>query len=175
MIRCNLAVLLAERNMRISELSRRTGISRTTLTALSSNQSKGIQFDTFDTICDFLKVSPNDLFIQELLEYDFTIKNSKTNDSSYGDIELIIQAEVTHKSELINENFFCNVNAIYDSFARDFVEVQIHPQYSKNLLHVFKSIPVPFKTSMEEELKECIKTELILNHGMDENIDYNLH
>ena len=46
MIACNLSVLLAERNLKISQVSKATGISRTTLTSLALNNAKGIQFDT---------------------------------------------------------------------------------------------------------------------------------
>lgn len=62
MIRCNLAVLLAERNLKISKVSADTGISRTTLTALSNNYSQGIQFDTANKLCVYLKVTLSDLF-----------------------------------------------------------------------------------------------------------------
>ena len=48
MIVSNLPVLLAERGLKIAEVSRDTKLSRTTLTALSSrnHMAKGIQFDT---------------------------------------------------------------------------------------------------------------------------------
>lgn len=61
MIRCNLAVLLAERNLKISKVSEDTGISRTTLTALGANYSKGIQFETLNTLCAYLKTTPEKL------------------------------------------------------------------------------------------------------------------
>ncbi|MCL1630802.1 helix-turn-helix domain-containing protein [Sporolactobacillus sp. CPB3-1] len=38
-----------------------TRISRTTLTTLAYNRSKGIQFDTMDAICTALKVEPSDI------------------------------------------------------------------------------------------------------------------
>lgn len=58
MIRCNLAVLMAERNLKITKVSEDTGISRTTLTSLVSNNSQGVQFDTINTLCMYLKVTP---------------------------------------------------------------------------------------------------------------------
>lgn len=69
MLRNNLSVLLAERQLRISEVAKNTGISRTTLTALSANSSKMIQFETINEICQYLKVSPSDLF--EYVPFDF--------------------------------------------------------------------------------------------------------
>ena len=61
MIRSNLAVLLAETNLKIARVSHDTGISRTTLTALSQNYCKGIQFDTLNTLCSYLNVTPSEL------------------------------------------------------------------------------------------------------------------
>ena len=59
----NLAVLLAERRLTISKVSEDNRVSRTTLTALASGGAKGIQFDTLNTLCQYLKISPGDLFI----------------------------------------------------------------------------------------------------------------
>lgn len=58
MILTNLKVLLAERNLSISKVSNDTGISRTTLTALSSNNCKGrvvyvIPVDYFRVTLDY--------------------------------------------------------------------------------------------------------------------------
>lgn len=59
----NLSVLLAERRLTLSKVSQDTRISRTTLTSLAGGAAKGIQFDTLNTLCQYLKVTPNDLFI----------------------------------------------------------------------------------------------------------------
>ncbi|MEG1641322.1 MAG: helix-turn-helix transcriptional regulator [Ruthenibacterium sp.] len=60
MIQCNLAVLMAERGLKITKVSLDTGISRTTLTALYYNYSQGIQFDTMDTLCLYFDIPPKD-------------------------------------------------------------------------------------------------------------------
>ena len=62
MIFSKLNVLLAERNLKISKVAKDTGISRTTLTALSQNTSQGIQFETLDLLCGYLKITPNLFF-----------------------------------------------------------------------------------------------------------------
>ena len=61
MIRCNLSIILAENNIKITKVAHDTGISRTTLTALSQNNCKGIQFDTLDKLCRYLNVTPTQL------------------------------------------------------------------------------------------------------------------
>jgi len=66
MIKCNLKILLAKRNLKITKVSNDTGISRTTLTSLASNYAKGIHFDTLENLCNYLKISPNDLFTTDM-------------------------------------------------------------------------------------------------------------
>ena len=62
MLISNLSVLLAQRRLTISRVSADTRLSRTTLTALAGGSAKGIQFDTLNTLCQYLKVAPGDLF-----------------------------------------------------------------------------------------------------------------
>lgn len=63
MIICNLAVLLAERHLKITKVSQDTRISRTTLTALANNYGSGIQFETINTLCIYLKTNPEQLIL----------------------------------------------------------------------------------------------------------------
>ena len=66
----NLSVLLAERRLTLSKVSADTGISRTTLTALSGRAARGIQFATLNALCQYLRVTPNDLFIYRPFDLD---------------------------------------------------------------------------------------------------------
>lgn len=172
MIKCNLAVLLAERNLKISELSKRTGISRTTLTALAQNQSKGIQFDTFDTICTYLKVSPNDLFKQEVLEYDFSIKEL-IQDSTGTRLDISLYADITFNNEMIQDLIKCDIElyngGISNSYEISSISVKI--RYPDYILNIINSIPISFKTSLEEELLDCIKAEVVVKLNLSEDIE----
>ena len=71
MILCNLLSLLAEKRINISKASRDTGISRTTLTSLCTNTCQGVQLDTVNTLCKYLDVGIEQLFL--LSKYDFQI------------------------------------------------------------------------------------------------------
>lgn len=53
--------VLKEKRTTLTELSQGTGISMNTLSVLGRGESKGIQFDTLDKICSYLKIYPNDL------------------------------------------------------------------------------------------------------------------
>lgn len=70
MLICNLSVLLAERSLKITQASKETGISRTTLTSLAQNKAQGIQLDTLNALCLYLGVTPLDLFPVVNLDID---------------------------------------------------------------------------------------------------------
>ena len=109
MIRCNLAILLAERNLRITKVSKDTGISRTTLTSLSSNKAQGIQFDTINTLCNYLNINPNQLIthtpidvkLKEVLIDDLEINNRST-DNSIKPTSLELTIEITKNGRPFN-------------------------------------------------------------------------
>lgn len=63
MVRCNLAKLLEERNLKITKVSKDTGISRTTLTSLAKGHSKGFSYDVLDSLCYYLKVGIGELLV----------------------------------------------------------------------------------------------------------------
>lgn len=62
MIRNNLAILMAQRSTKISKIAAETGIARSTLNSISQNESKMIQLETIDKLCQSLEVTPCDFF-----------------------------------------------------------------------------------------------------------------
>ncbi|MGP4974404.1 helix-turn-helix domain-containing protein [Psychrobacter alimentarius] len=62
MILCNLPVLLAERRMKVADLIRMTGISKSTVHKIYNGQTSRIDFDTMDKICEALDIEVGDLF-----------------------------------------------------------------------------------------------------------------
>lgn len=61
-IRVKLAVVLAERKMRLSELEEKTGIALNNLSILKTDKAKAIRFSTLNEICKALNCQPGDLF-----------------------------------------------------------------------------------------------------------------
>lgn len=72
MIRNNFSILMAERNTKISQVSASTGISRSTLNQIARNESKMIQLETVNKICQILGTSPDEFF--SYLPYDIDTK-----------------------------------------------------------------------------------------------------
>lgn len=59
----NLAVLLAQRLDKITNVSKATGISRTTLTNMYYKRSKSISNETLEKLCDYLDCDIGDLIV----------------------------------------------------------------------------------------------------------------
>ena len=60
--RIRLWELLAERNLKITQVSKDTGLSRTTLNGIKFNRNKAIQMETIDILCNYFKITPGELF-----------------------------------------------------------------------------------------------------------------
>ena len=59
---CHLDELLEARDMTVTELSRRIGITHANLSALKNNRGRAIRFSTLTALCDVLDCTPGDLF-----------------------------------------------------------------------------------------------------------------
>lgn len=76
MIRNRLAELLAERGIRISKVANDIpNLSRNTISATAQNESKMIQLETINSLCQYLEISPNDFF--EYLPFDVSTNVSE--------------------------------------------------------------------------------------------------
>lgn len=63
MIKSNLAVLLAERKLRVADLVKETGINKSTLYKLYNDESVRIDFETIDKICMALDIGVGELLV----------------------------------------------------------------------------------------------------------------
>lgn len=62
MIKNRLSIILGEQRMRVSELSKLTGISQNALNKIYHNKTKGIDFDTLNKICNILERNTQEIF-----------------------------------------------------------------------------------------------------------------
>ncbi|WP_129629105.1 helix-turn-helix domain-containing protein [Candidatus Oscillochloris fontis] len=53
-----------EKALTIRQIAEETGLATSTLTSLTTNKAKGIQFETLSALCRYFKVSP-----QKILKY----------------------------------------------------------------------------------------------------------
>ncbi|NTV11014.1 MAG: helix-turn-helix transcriptional regulator [Zoogloea sp.] len=64
MIKCHFSKLLGERKLKISDVTRDTGINRGTLTRLFHETAERVELDVLDALCKYLKCE-----LSDLLEY----------------------------------------------------------------------------------------------------------
>ncbi|EEY50721.1 helix-turn-helix transcriptional regulator [Vibrio sp. Vb2880] len=71
MIRCHLARLMGEQKMRISDVMRETGLSRTTVTLLYKETALKVDLDAIDRLCDLFNCEIQDLLQKSPAETEF--------------------------------------------------------------------------------------------------------
>lgn len=59
---CHLDAVLAERDMTLTELSARVGLTYANLSVLKNNRAKAIRYSTLVALCRALDCQPGDLF-----------------------------------------------------------------------------------------------------------------
>lgn len=60
------STLLGLRRLKASEVSRATGISRTTLTKLYYGSGEGVYYDVLEKLCNYLECDVNDILAMEV-------------------------------------------------------------------------------------------------------------
>lgn len=70
MLRCHLSTLMGREKLTISEVMRRTGLSRNAVTALYEERAKRIDLNTIARLCELFECT-----VDELIEYSTEEKN----------------------------------------------------------------------------------------------------
>lgn len=64
MIKCHLSRIMGEKRLKISDITKDTGINRGTITRLYHETAKRVELDVLDKLCGYLECS-----VDELLEF----------------------------------------------------------------------------------------------------------
>jgi putative transcriptional regulator len=62
-IKIRLSSILGDKKLKMSEVSRKTGIGTSTLLRFYHERSDGIRFDVLEKLCEFLDCQPGDLLV----------------------------------------------------------------------------------------------------------------
>lgn len=178
MLKSNLKVLLAERNISITQVSNDTGISRTTLTSLMS-VAKGIQFETMNTLCNYLKITPSDLFIY--VPYDIEIKLDSFK-YKYGSSNNFFSFFIEVLKE--NRKYVILFNGYIYNFEKDFdIQLDLYQELEteedkddfKNIKYYLEKLPIQFFVDIENQIRKIFVEELEFSDFYDkinEEISY---
>lgn len=163
MLKSNLKVLLAERNISITQVSNDTGISRTTLTSLMS-VAKGIQFETMNTLCNYLKITPSDLFIY--VPYDVKIELESFRykyDSSANFISFFIEVlKENRKYKILFNGYIGNFEKDFDIQLDLYQELETEEDKDdfKNIKYYLEKLPIQFFVDIENQIRKIFLEEL---------------
>ncbi|WP_154838197.1 helix-turn-helix domain-containing protein [Staphylococcus sp. Marseille-Q1834] len=83
MLNFKLKKILNEKGVSITDLHKKTGISRNSLTLLANGKSRGIQYDTLDKITTALNVNISELFEIEFDKLIIKLQDKKKDFSTY--------------------------------------------------------------------------------------------
>ncbi|WP_394243827.1 helix-turn-helix domain-containing protein [Vibrio astriarenae] len=62
MLKCHLSKIMGERKLKISDVSRDTGINRGTITRLYNETATRVELEVIDTLCSYFDITVAELF-----------------------------------------------------------------------------------------------------------------
>ncbi|MGK5512210.1 helix-turn-helix domain-containing protein [Brevibacillus formosus] len=134
MIKCNLAILLAERGLKMSDVINETKLAKNTVRSLYYNEAKGIQFETLTTLCDYFDVDVGELLTKLDIKVDLN-SLEKLSENTY---KAILHVNSGYKKASGNVHFFIHRSSEYES-----VELVI-PLNIYQILSTFKQIEIQY-------------------------------
>ncbi len=169
MIRNNLSLLLTERQLRISKLANDTGISRTTLTSLSSNSSKMVQLETINRLCQALKINPNNFF--EYVPFDFKYffdigDISNPSEVQHGEPELLDSSliiNIYENEQRIDTIEFTGFTQVLNNFDSTILDSALHPTNQDELDKLspyLQQLSISFIEDVKKDIEAFVLTEL---------------
>lgn len=166
MIKTNFAVLMAERGLKIADVYEDTGISKTTLMALSENTGKGVQFDTVDKLCNYLGIELKDFFIYVPYIWEMYFKEDEHEEYS----DYIV---VKLKTKNTEKDYFLTIFASHpgnynfplddDSFTLWLsIFLESSDAYDqKDFFNFLANLPVSMKTAFYSHFLELLKDNVL--------------
>ena len=188
MLKNNLKILMAERNLKATRVSLETGISRSTISSLVNNNSKMIQNETLNTLCTYLKVTPNDFFSftdwdliptveVTKIDIDKTSSEYQTNGELNWDIninaisgDLFINTKKNlNKMDILELSFKIIPLTVDEDIYGEFHTIPVHIDYSEKTRDSFSTLWLSEKLSpfyevfiysLEDEFNNKLKDAL---------------
>ena len=164
-----LALIVAQKRIKITQVAKDTGLSRTTLTTLSQNKSKRIDNETLNSLCNYLRISPNTFF--EYTPLDFEIESSIDNITSKIDpVDGIEEKNGIVNLDLLIKNFGKKVDALhYIGIITFYIEKQ--EVLSGKVLFENETTIQNNKNKYLQDLNEIMKDSFLVPE-IKEKIDY---
>lgn len=173
MLKSNLSVLMAERGLKIAKVYEDTGISKTTLMALSDSTGKGVQFDTVDKLCNYLGVTPAEFFAYVPVIWDMS--TSKRENDMHDYIVITLKNSKLKKSYQLGTYFYSAENYDFPIENEKFdlwmkVDLEQSDAYDDDdFFGMIEAFPITFENDFYNEIVNLC--EDILKSYMNNNED----
>lgn len=176
LIRNRLSILLAERNLKITKVSKDTGIARSTITTIAQNDVKMIQLETINSLCVYLGVNPGDFF--EFIPYDIECSiytNYFDVEYEHSDYEVInaypstfdfdFFVSIKGKQNSVEASFTGVIDNVENSgeTGNNFCYIQLEFEQNENkeaFQKFFTDLSPGFSSDVEQKINEVINNEL---------------
>lgn len=91
MLQNNLNRLMAERNIKVTDMAKDIGLAKSTIFSLSSGKTAGIQFETLEKICSYLRITPTELFEYSpyILDINLDVQLKELTDATFQYLAII--------------------------------------------------------------------------------------
>ncbi|AWI44121.1 transcriptional regulator [Staphylococcus nepalensis] len=177
MIQSRLSILMAERGLKISDIYEETGISKTTLMAISENTGKGVQFDTVDKLCNFLGVTPCEFFEYSPYLINYKMINSEKNKDALKSFDITIKNQNYEKDFYIDIHVYSGDSYNIPVKTGDFdwylsVQLKSSDHYTDSEFFDFvDNLSISFRTEFINRLITGVKNQLIGIFSIDAEIE----
>ena len=152
MLRCNLAILLAERGLKMTDVFHATKIGLANLRALYHNRGVGVQYGTIDKLCSFLHVTPGELYTFCDFSYDIM---DVVPDNDKLEATVFVQVEAQPMKSHASVTWSTKDSRLH-----------VHITYDKALYALLSTIPTTFRQVLDSDLANRLPIDVK---------DYTLH
>lgn len=164
MIINRLSILLAERGLSGAKFAISTKIAQSTISKITTQKSKQIDYKTLNTICNDLAIEPKDFF--EYSPYDFEFSHNKEDNQHFIFITTTKYGEKCNIYEYnFDYSFSCNNDLLNTYDYNDIIEnidniKELSITYVLTLkeetIIEYENLSTPLKTTFLEELKDFL-------------------
>lgn len=174
MLQCNLRVVMAKKNLTASRISADTRISRVTLGALINNQAKGVQFETLNTLCSYLGITPGELF--EFAPIDVAVKCvSLAENQIHIDIRdgsRLLECRVPIEIEVISERVDLDSEAWVNVPSSFFIEIgKAADQSTEQFMRYYNALPDELRMHVKNLIEGAVIDECTVDVADSVNVD----
>lgn len=164
MIINRLSVLLAERGLSGAKFAISTKIAQSTISKITSQKSKQIDYKTLNTICNSLSIEPKDFFEYSPYDFEFSyaVELGKysvfVSTTEYGKPSNIYEYDFSFRfsCNYNNEHKFESDEIIRNKFQVEQLSIYYVLKLKEDTINEFEKLSVPLKTNFLEELENFL-------------------